>query len=294
MARNPSTLAISDMLRIATFNIGLARLHLLGKTLREGVPHQAARLPAICAWLSRNEERVDVWLLQEAYGRDVVAQLARSTGFRVVAAHDNGPDAGLVMLLRRDIRIGQPATLQFPVVDWVERFIARKGMQFVDLEVAGQRFRVGNMHTSYDGRGRQKIAAMAPEVRRRQIGTALDAMAEASADHTLVLGGDFNASAAYEPESFRLGAAQGWKDARLDAVEWNDAGVTSWSNANPIINGDSPDQDIDHVWVRPAAPGLTLRSRHVATRHTVPLPDGQMIPLSDHYGLAVEVDTALP
>lgn len=294
MARNPSTPAISDMFRIATFNIGLARLHLLGQTLREGVPHQATRLPAICTWLSRNEEQVDVWLLQEAYGRDVVAQLARSTAFRVVAARDSGPDTGLVMLIRRDIRIGPPATRQFPAVDWVERFIARKGMQFVDLEVAGQRFRIGNMHTSYDGRGRQKIAAIAPEVRRRQVGMALDAMADAPADRTLVLGGDFNAAATFEPETFGLGAAQGWKDARADAFDWNDAGVTSWSNANPIINGDSPDQDIDHVWVRPAGPGLTLHSRHVATGHTVPLPDGQTIPLSDHYGLAVGIDTALP
>lgn len=294
MARNPSTPAFSDMFRIATFNIGLARLHLLGQTLHEGVPHQTARLPAICAWLGRNEEQVDAWLLQEAYGRDVVAQLSRSTGFRLIAARDSGPDTGLVMLIRRDIRIGQPAARQFPPVDWVERFIARKGVQFVDLEVAGQRFRIGNMHTSYDGRGRQKIAAIAPEVRRRQVAMALDAMAEAPADRTLVLGGDFNAAAAFEPETFGLGASRGWKDARADALDWDDAGVTSWSNANPIINGDSPDQDIDHVWVRSTDPGLTLHSRHVATRHMVSLPDGMMIPLSDHYGLAVRIDTTLP
>ncbi|MDF1737434.1 MAG: hypothetical protein P1U37_19260 [Minwuia sp.] len=294
MARNPSTPAISDMFRLATFNIGLARLHLLGQTLREGVPHQAERLPAICAFLDRNSEQVDAWLLQEAYGRDVVARLARCAGFRVIAARDSGPDTGLVMLIRKDLRITQPAVLQFPAVDWVERFIARKGLQFVDIEVAHKRFRVGNMHTSYDGRGRQKIAAVAPGMRRRQIGMALDAMAEASADRTLVLGGDFNAAAAFEPETFRLGASHGWKDARADAHEWDGSGVTSWSNANPIINGDSPDQDIDHVWVRPADPGLVLRSRHIATRHTVPLPDGQMIPLSDHYGLAVGIDTALP
>lgn len=294
MARNPSPHAISDMFRLATFNIGLARLHLLGQTVREGVPNQATRLPAICAWLDRNSVQADAWLLQEAYGADVVARLAACSGFRAVAARDSGADTGLVMLVRKDIRITHSSVLRFPAVDWIERFIARKGLQTVELEVDGHRFRIGNMHTSYDGRGRQAVAAIAPQMRQRQVGMALAAMEKDAGDRTLVLGGDFNAAATIEPATFRLGPSRGWRDGRLDAATWDDAGVTSWSNANPITNGSSPDQDIDHVWVKAPTDDPVLHSRHVATGNSVPLPDGRMIPLSDHYGLAVGIGTTLP
>ncbi|MDF1720233.1 MAG: endonuclease/exonuclease/phosphatase family protein [Minwuia sp.] len=294
MPRNPSTHANFPMIRIATFNIGMARLHLLGRTLREGVPHQRTRLPAIAAYLARNAEQADVWLLQEAYGRDVARLLARTPGFRAVAARTQGPDSGLVMLVRKGIKVSHAAALLFPAIDWVERFVARKGMHCIEISVDDQPFRIGNMHTSYDGRGRADVAARAPETRQRQITMALDSMERGAGDRVLVLGGDFNAAAALEPETFGLGALRGWLDARIDAETHDSSGVTTWSRQNPIINGDDPDQDIDHVWVRPSSHGLTMATHHVATAHDLMAPDGSMIPLSDHYGLAVEIRQTLP
>ncbi len=282
------------MIRVATFNIGLARLHLLGRTLREGVPYQRARLPAIAAWLAWNSDAVDVWMLQEAYGRDVARLISMTPGFHAIPARALGPDTGLIMLVRKGLSIDRSGAIPLPAVDWVERFVARKGMQSVDLSIDGRLFRIGNMHTSYDGRGRADVAARAPARRRTQIGMALDSMERDAADRTLILGGDFNASAVQEPATFALGHARGWQDARIDGKSFDSAGVMTWCGRNPIINGDSPDQDIDHIWVRAPSGTAEIRSRHIATRHAVALPDGSFIPLSDHYGLAADIGLALP
>lgn len=289
MPRNPSTQANFPMIRVATFNIGLARLHLLGWTLHEGVPCQQARLPAIAAHLARNSEGADVWLLQEAYGRGVASLLSQTQGFRAVAARVQGPDTGLVTLVRKGLSVSNATAQPLPAVDWVERFVARKGLQFIDLAIDQQLFRIGNMHTSYDGRGRQAVAARAPDTRRRQITMALDSMADGAAERTLILGGDFNASAVQEPETFGLCHARGWLDARADADAHDNAGVMTWSTQNPIINGAGPDQDIDHIWLRPASGSGRITSRHIATRHVVAVAGGAMIPLSDHYGLAADI-----
>lgn len=278
-----------SMIRVATFNIGLARLHLLGRTLREGVPYQQVRLPAILAHLARNSEAADVWLLQEAYGRGVANMLSQTQGFRAVAARAQGPDTGLLTLVRKGLSVSNATTQSLPAVDWVERFVARKGLQFIDLAIDQQLFRIGNMHTSYDGRGKQAVAARAPETRRRQITMALDSLEDGAADRTLILGGDFNASPVQEPETFGIGLARGWLDARLDAESHDYAGVMTWSTQNPIINGAGPDQDIDHIWLRPASGTVRIRSRHIATQRVVPVGGGTMIPLSDHYGLAADI-----
>ncbi len=294
MPRNPTTPAIFPMIRVATLNIGLARLHLLGLTLREGVPYQQARLPAILAYLARNAAGADVWLLQEAYGRGVARRLGLTPGFRAVAARAQGPDTGLVMLVRKGLSIGNAESLPLPAVDWVERFVARKGLQCIDLAIDGHRFRVGNLHTSYDGRGKAEVAARAPASRRQQITMALDSLERDAQDSTLILGGDFNASAVQEPETFAIGHARGWLDARVDAESHDAAGVMTWSRENPVVRGDAPDQDIDHIWIRPPAGPVRIVSRHVATRRNAVTPDGTAIPLSDHYGLVADIDQGLP
>lgn len=277
------------MIRIATFNIGLARLRLFGLTLKDAVPHALLRLAPIARALEANADDVDIYLLQETYGRDVVDRLMTIGGFRCFTAFAAGHDFGLTVLVRDGLAAGNLRTAAFPANDWVEVVVARKGVMSVDVETPLGPFRVGNLHASYDGRGRRSIAAKAPESRRRQVEIALELLEHDADGRLLVLGGDFNASRAFEPATWGIAPARGWLDCReaADGAD-DDAGVTSWSPTNPLTLGRGRNEDIDLIFLRAASPPA-IRTRHILTEPLVPLAGGRRVPLSDHYGFAVEL-----
>lgn len=56
------------MLTVATWNIGLALLTLLGMPLVDAVPHAATRMRPIAKALAAQRDEVDIWLLPEGHG----------------------------------------------------------------------------------------------------------------------------------------------------------------------------------------------------------------------------------
>ncbi|WP_417513344.1 endonuclease/exonuclease/phosphatase family protein [Minwuia sp.] len=278
------------MLRIATWNIGQARLGLAGIKLKDAVAHASARAGPTVEAISARRDRVDVWLLQEAYGWQVRSLLSRLSGYRAIHGPRHLRDTGLAILVRTGWRVGTPRHIAFPALDWVEIAIAMKGCLSVQVETPFGPLRVGNLHTSYDGRGRQSTADRAPPHRRKQIAMALDLM-EHEPEMPMLLGGDFNASALHEPETHAVLTGRGWRDLSLTTDRRAADACATWSNANPLVPHSEtyPDQDIDLIWARGLPSGCRVGTSTFMTEPVVKTADGRTVPLSDHYGLLVDI-----
>lgn len=280
------------MLRIATFNIGLARLRLAGIPVVDAVPHAAARLPHIVDALAANRPGADIWLLQEAYHPGVVSNFRDLDGFTTFAAADAGQDTGLCILVRADWKADGLSVTRFRPLDWLETVVARKGAMCVNVDTPMGRITVGNLHASYDGRGRRSIREKAPGLRAEQVAQSVAFMEARAAGRTKFLGGDFNLSGAHESAGHAAATDRGWRDLREDANTHDDAGVRSWSLANPLASGNPGENshDIDLIFMKDAGREMAVRTAHVFTEPSVALPDGRNVPLSDHYALMAEVE----
>lgn len=279
------------MLRIATFNIGLARLRLLEVPVVDGVPHATRRLPYIMDALAANPLGVDIWLLQEAYHPSVHSMLRALPGYSAFMAADAGPDTGLCILVRSDWPARGPAVTRFRQLDWVETVVARKGAMAVSVETPLGPVAVGNLHASYDGRGRERIRLKAPVLRAEEVAQSTAFMEAQGQGLMKLLGGDFNLSLFNEPTGHAVATERGWRDLRETADTFDDAGVKSWSLDNPLAHGipTEPSHDIDLIFMRDAPDGLHVATRHALTEPVVPLPSGDSVPLSDHYAMLAEI-----
>lgn len=274
------------MLRIATFNIGLARLRAAGAPLADAVAHASRRLPRIVGALAANAHGADIWLIQEAYHHSVRAALGGVRGFRLHAAATDGADTGLCVLVREDWPSGGLAVARFRALDWVETVVARKGAMRIDVETPLGPAQIGNLHASYDGRGRESIRRRAPGLRAEEVGQALD-LIDSGGGGLKLLGGDFNLSLANEPAGHAVATTRGWRDLRETANAHDDAGVRTWSLDNPIAVSapGEPAHDIDLIFMKDAPPSLRVETAHILTEPAVALPSGRQVPLSDHYAL---------
>ncbi|WP_416897425.1 MAG: endonuclease/exonuclease/phosphatase family protein [Minwuia sp.] len=276
------------MLTIATWNIGLARLSVLGVPLVDAVPHRAIRTAPIVEALAARREAVDIWLLQEAYGNDIRGRLSRIDGYRAVFGPGGMRDCGLCILIRDDWKSDKTRHGAFPANDWIEVVVAAKGVLACDVETALGPMRIGTLHASYDGRGRASIKRKAPHTRRKQVGIALDLM-EQGPEMPMLLGGDFNASEAYEPRTHEAITGRGWRDLAMHAAEKLGPDLNTWSKSNALVSDglDEPDHDIDLICGRRLPRGWRATAEVFMHEEVVPLPDGSLIPLSDHHGLKI-------
>jgi len=274
------------MLTVATWNIGLARLTLLGIPLVDAVPHAAARMRPIAEALAARRDEVDIWLLQEAYGPPIRRLLRAVPGYHAVLGPGWMRDCGLCILVRDDWETGSSRHRLFPANDWVEVLVAAKGVLTAEIMTPLGLLRLGTLHASYDGRGRRSIREKAPLSRRRQAGIAKDLM-EAGDATPLILGGDFNASLAAEPETHRSITGRGWRDLALTANRRTGNGLTTWASGNRLASGDSRDHDIDLLVAKNLPEDWTVAAEVFMHENILSRPDGDALPLSDHHALKV-------
>jgi endonuclease/exonuclease/phosphatase family metal-dependent hydrolase len=281
-----------SIFRIATFNTGQAGLDLLGMRLRDGVPFATERLPAIADAIARNSDRIDVWLLQEVYGKAAMSAVSAIPSYQAFMAQSRPRNqaTGLAILVRED----WPAQLlgkdRFAALDRIEKSIANKGIMAVGVETPDGPIAFGNLHTCYDGRGDQEARKKAPILRRRQLEKAAAFMSRHNGDTPAILGGDFNLSLQGEPGNHAVLTSKGWRDLRQNAVAHEGGSLATWSASNPIVTPDPdyPDQDIDLLFAT-GNPDWQYSTRTIFTENIVDSPDGRQVPLSDHYGLMAEV-----
>ena len=280
------------MLRVLTLNTGLTEIRLFGAALYEDVPHVVERAAHLAPALRGVD--ADIVLLQELVPQRVKMRLAAE--LRDLYPHSAGIaedsrfyGTGLLTLSRHPM--ADASCTSFAQQTLEEGLFGPRGMLACTVDTPDfGRVRVINLHATAGGAYRRKRRRGAPDRRRAQIAQAIET-AGAAFEGTVVLAGDFNCDPAADPTTDRLLQAAGLAD--VDADLPDDARPQgTWDPANPLNRGRAagPARRVDHIFVRPGNdPEITVTAvRTVLGEPVVPRPDGEPLPVSDHYGLLAE------
>ena len=284
------------MLRILTFNTGLTEIRLFGHALYEDVPHVVPRAAHLAPALRGLD--ADIVLLQELVPQRVKRALAAE--LRDLYPYRAGIDedtrfygTGLLTLSRHPIE--EASCIPFAAQTFEEGLFGPRGMLGCTVRIPGLGpCRVINLHATAGGASRRRRRQGAPGRKSAQIAEAIDA-AGAPFEGTVVLAGDLNSDPATDPATRqRLGAA-GFADAAACLPEAARPPGT-WDSANPLNRGKASGaaRRVDHIFVRSrVGHGVeTSEVRIVLDEPTVPVPGGDPLPLSDHYGLLATLTPA--
>ena len=280
------------MLRILTYNTGLTEIRLFGAPLYEDVPHVVARAAHLAPALRGVD--ADIILLQELVPQRVKVRLAGelrdlyplSAG---IAEDSRFYGTGLLTLSRHPMT--DASCTSFAQQTLEEGLFGPRGMLActVDTPEFG-RIRVINLHATAGGAYRRKRRRGAPDRRSAQVAQAIEA-AGAPFDGTVVLAGDFNCDPATDPTAGLLRDA-GFADVAAGLPD-ADRPQGTWDPQNPLNRSRAagPARRVDHIFVQQGGdPGIAVSAvRTVLDEPVVPRPDGEPLPVSDHYGLLAEL-----
>ncbi|WP_291573171.1 endonuclease/exonuclease/phosphatase family protein [Bradyrhizobium sp.] len=284
-----------DTLRILTFNLGLLGFKLKNRWRMPVDAHSGERLAAAPRLLSSLE--ADIIALQEVYSptdREVLARaMAELYPFQAGSPKMRSLVGNGLMLLSR-----------FPILHsafmpcrgsprWTLPFW-KQGLLAVELDLPSiGRTRLIDAHIAASVPFGDANSMASKANRNREIDQLLSAAN--AGEVTAILAGDFNTSPAIHPEHYDRIISAGYVDAFVASNPPAAKDGFTWDCANPLnARGrfrHAPSQRIDHVFVRgghsaplkPVAAEIVLQDRVVQTA------SGQLIPLSDHYGLLVSL-----
>ena len=275
------------MLRILTLNTGLTRIRLLGLSLYSDVPHVDARAAHLAPALRALD--ADIVLLQELVPGHAKRRLAAELGGSHPHAAGLAEDGrfygtGLLTLSRHPVEAASCTPFARQTLD--EGLFGPRGAVCCTVRTPGLGpWRIVNLHVTAGGawsRDRRRATAC----RRAQIAEAVS-IASGAFTGPVVLAGDFNSDSPPPVEDGFMDAA--------GAPDPAGAGGT-WDPANPLNRGKATGEArrVDRIFVRQGrgAPVSVVRARIVLRDPVVPLPGGATVPVSDHYGLLVELGTA--
>ena len=277
------------VLRLLTFNTGLTEIRLFGAALYEDVPHvvpRAARLAPAVRGLG-----ADIVLLQELVPQHVKTALAAALRDLYPHRAGIGEDSrfygtGLLTLSRHPIE--DAACAPFAEQTFEEGLFGPRGMLgcTVRTPTLGP-CRVINLHATAGGAYRRRRRQGAPDRRSAQVAEAI-AAAGAPFEGPVVLAGDFNSDPATDAATGERLRATGFADVASLAPDSARPPAT-WDPANPLnrSRAGGAARRVDHIFVRSRGgqPVEVSDARIVLDEPAVPVPDGDPVPLSDHYGL---------
>ena len=277
------------MLRILTLNTGLTEIRLFGAALYEDVPHVEARATHLAPALRAVD--ADIVLLQELVPQRVKVRLAAE--LRDLYPHGAGIaensrfyGTGLLTLSRHPLE--EARCTPFAQQTLEEGLFGPRGMLACTVQTPSLgRVRVINLHATAGGAYRRQRRRGAPDRRSAQIAQAIEA-AGAPFDGMVVLAGDFNCDPAADSTTDRLLSGAGFTNVAAGLPD--DARPQgTWDPANPLNRGRAtgPARRVDHIFVRQGG-DRSVAATDVCTvldEPVVPLPGGEALPLSDHYGL---------
>ena len=281
------------MLRVLTLNTGLTEIRLFGAALYEDVPQVIARAAHLAPALRGVD--ADIVLLQELVPQRVKVRLAAE--LRDLYRHSAGIaedsrfyGTGLLTLSRHPM--ADASCIPFAQQTLEEGLFGPRGMLActVDTPDLG-RVRIINLHATAGGAYRRKRRRGAPDRRSAQIAQAIET-AGAAFEGAVVLAGDFNCDPATDPAAGGRLRAAGLADVAAGLPD--DARPQgTWDPANPLNRGRAagPARRVDHIFVQPGNdPEFTVTAvRTLLDELVVPRPDGEPLPVSDHYGLLAEL-----
>ena len=284
------------MLRVLTFNTGLTEIRLFGYALYEDVPHVVPRAARLAPGL--RSVGADIVLLQELVPQRVKVRLAAE--LRDLYPHRAGIaedtrfyGTGLLTLSRHPVE--DASCIPFAEQTFEQGLFGPRGMLGCTVRTPGLGpCRVINLHATAGGASRKRRRQGAPGRKSAQIAEAI-AAAGAPFEGTAVLAGDFNSDPARDPSAGQCLRAAGFADV-ADRLPEDARPPGTWDPANPLnrSRGSGPARRVDHLFVRPrAGHGVeTSDVRIVLDEAVVPVPDGDALPLSDHYGLLATLTSA--
>ena len=277
------------MLRILTFNTGLTEIRLFGAALYEDVPHVVPRAAHLAPALRR--VNADILLLQELVPQRVKVRLASE--LRDLYPHRAGIaedtrfyGTGLLTLTRHPIE--DASCTPFAAQTFEEGLFGPRGMVGCTVRTPGLGpCRVINLHATAGGASRKRRRQGAPGRKSAQIAEAIEAAA-APFEGTVVLAGDFNSDPVKDPTAGRRLDTAGFADV-ADCVPDAARPPGTWDPSNPLNRSKASGaaRRVDHIFLRPHGDHEVAVSnvRIVLDEPVVPIPGGDPLPHSDHYGL---------
>lgn len=272
-------------LRVVTFNVGLMRIHAWGCTLFENPVGVAARAPLVAARMERLCRDADLVCVQECYEREHRATLVRAMGAHPhLAFSTEGAwlNSGLMVFSKHPI--AQSERIPHGACCSYERVMGDRSMLAARIRLLGPGPGFVNLLNVHLTAGVPPASEQMKIIRTRQLKDISDKVRTFPRGEPIIVAGDFNFSPEVAPENYREMSGLGLRDAWLHSPHppgADEAGIT-WDADNPLNRAKSPLQGSSHrcdqVWVGGGA--RAARSEVVGSR----------APLSDHYGVAVDID----
>jgi len=289
-----------ENLKILTYNAGLFRIRVFGRTLVAPAPHIEERFAALAPALLSSG--ADIIALQEVYDLEhrvsLIASLERAYPYRAAWPERRWGRmcSGLMLFSKYPIAAAQPHS--FRDLPFDERLAVEKGMLSAEIDV-GRFGRIGvtNCHHTSGGALWDPEGRLADRLRSRQY-RQLFAMLSSTAPTRHLAIGDFNAGPEASGENYRELIASGYADAW--AERHGSRSEPTWDPANPL-NAKGPHratsaQRLDHVLL---SPGLAQAARVAGAKIVFEQPCVELsghppVTVSDHYGLMVELEANRP
>lgn len=279
-------------LRVLTYNCGLIRLRALGSGVRPGEPGRAEQIGRAIQALE-----TDLVCLQEVFAEENVEQIhdVLRDSHPHAARHANGAalrlSHGLVILSR--FPLSNSSFTEYGATLPGERVFVRRGVLAATLTLpSGRLLRVIDTHTTAGTITATPRSKATNRVRGAQL-AEMTSLARRAALPTLAAG-DLNTGPESSPENYLDLLADGWSDAFLDAAIRDSLHTATWDPKNALNPVPtllrSPAQRIDHVLLdRYAEERFTVSRADILLTEPVVPEVSPRHPLSDHYGLLVEL-----
>lgn len=282
-------------LKLLTYNAGLFRISLFGKSLFAPAPFVEERFAELAPALLSCD--ADIVALQEVFDDEHQQHLSKTlaaaypfqsswTQRRYGRMH-----SGLMIFSKYPIV--SSGGRRFRHVPWDEDIFVEKGMLFATID-AGPfgRLALANCHHTSGGAIRNPEGAFTDDARRRQYQDLFVSLGSVPVEKRLALG-DFNSGPEATDTSYRELVSGGYADAW--AICHGRESAPTWHPGNPL-NARGPHrkyaaQRLDHIlandtFLRESPP---VDARVVFSELSVEVPGG-LVSISDHYGLAVEFE----
>jgi endonuclease/exonuclease/phosphatase family metal-dependent hydrolase len=282
------------MLRILTLNTGLTEIRIGGIPFYTDVPHVNERAAHLAAAL--RSVNADIVALQELVPlrikKALVAALADLYPYTAGLIEDGRfYGAGLLTLSRHPI--DRASHTSFAQQTFEEGLFGPRGVVGCTVHVPGLGpCRVKNLHATAGGaymRGKRA----SQDRRHAQIAEAAS-LANQAVEEIVILAGDFNSGPTAWPHIYEHVTEAGFNDTVVAADQTDDTGSQgTWDPANALNRKKTVAgaHRVDHVFLsrRGNARVSVARAEIVLREPTVPVSGGDQVPVSDHYGLLVEL-----
>lgn len=284
------------MARFLTLSTFLLEVRLFGRLpVYPPAPWSEKRLAALPAALAATG--ADIIALQEVYRqphrRFLAEALATDYPHTAGLEHLGIPlGTGLMVLSRHPLAEVEVVEFRTALVE--ERIAIRKGL--LDCRVCIPdlgTLRVIDFHLVAGGLAGHPEGHRGETCRGGQI-EELATRAGTGNDESVVLLGDLNAGAQASPTNHRQMLDAGFRDAVAEA---GGRDLVSWDPGNPLITGERnrslPPQRMDQILIRKAGSvHLTAKAAAIVLAgRTIDVGEAAPVPLSDHYGVAVDIVT---